>query len=163
MDAGAIGRWIALMSTALAMTPRYRSVMSVLRAAGPVRSGTSGPAPGSTPRRNLAWMRPILVVTVSEEDSPLRHAKSGGRPRHDEVDRGHAIIRVVLETVFQQGLAAATIEGIARRAGIAKTTIYRGWPNREAMIIEALSTVYMEFEPPDTGDVRHDLRWSHCG
>ncbi len=50
------------------------------------------------------------------------------------------------------------MEGIARRAGVAKTTIYRRWPNREAMIIEALSTISAAFEPPDTGDVREDLK-----
>jgi AcrR family transcriptional regulator len=84
--------------------------------------------------------------------------RAGGRPRHDESDRGRAITTAVLEAVFEQGLPGVTMEGIARRAGVAKTTIYRRWPNREAMIIEALGTIYTQFEAPDTGDVRADLK-----
>jgi AcrR family transcriptional regulator len=91
-------------------------------------------------------------------DRPAAAVRSGGRPRHDEDDRGRVITEAVLEAVFEQGLPGVTMEGIARRAGVAKTTIYRRWPNREAMIIEALSTISAAFEPPDTGDLRGDLK-----
>lgn len=84
--------------------------------------------------------------------------RSGGRPRHGEADRGRAITAAVLRAVFEQGLPGVTMEGVARRAGVAKTTIYRRWPSREAMIIEALSTIYTEFKAPNTGDVRTDLK-----
>jgi AcrR family transcriptional regulator len=91
-------------------------------------------------------------------DRPPAAVRSGGRPRRGEADRGRAITAAVLEAVFEEGLPGITMEGIARRAGVAKTTIYRRWPNREAMIIEALSTISAAFEPPDTGDVRDDLK-----
>ena len=91
-------------------------------------------------------------------DGPAAAVRSGGRPRHDEADRGRAITAAVLRVVFEQGLSGVTMEGIARRAGVAKTTIYRRWPNRDAMIIEALSTVSTEFEAPNTGDARTDLK-----
>lgn len=79
-----------------------------------------------------------------------------GRPRREEVDR--AITTAVLETIFERGLPAVTMEGIARRARVAKTTIYRRWPTRDAMVTAALSTTFTGFERPDTGDVREDLR-----
>lgn len=79
-----------------------------------------------------------------------------GRPRDQEVDR--AITTAVVETIFEQGLSAVSVEGIARRAGVAKATIYRRWPTRDAMVADALSTTYTGFNHPDTGDVREDLR-----
>jgi AcrR family transcriptional regulator len=91
-------------------------------------------------------------------DRPAAAPRSGGRPRRDQADRGGVITAAVLEVVFERGLSGVTMEGIARRAGVAKTTIYRRWPNRDAMIVEALSTIPRAFEPPDTGRVREDLR-----
>lgn len=82
----------------------------------------------------------------------------GGRPRREEADRGRAITTAVLETVFEQGLPAVTVEGIARRARVSKATIYRRWATRDAMILEALSTINRDFEVPDTGSVREDIR-----
>lgn len=79
-----------------------------------------------------------------------------GRPRSQEVDQ--AITAAVLDTIFEQGLSAVNVEGIARRARVAKATIYRRWPTRDAMVADALSTTYTGFDHPDTGDVREDLR-----
>ena len=76
--------------------------------------------------------------------------------RGDDRTRG-ALIRGVLETVFEQGLAPVTMEGAARRAVVAKTTVYRR-AGRDAMVVEASGTVYTDFHPPDTGDVCGDLR-----
>jgi AcrR family transcriptional regulator len=70
-----------------------------------------------------------------------------------------AILRAALELCREEGFAKTTMEGIARRAGVGKQTIYRWWPSKGAVVEEALNesigdaTVF-----PDTGDVIEDLR-----
>jgi AcrR family transcriptional regulator len=64
-----------------------------------------------------------------------------------------------LELVAEHGYAALTIEGIAGRAGVAKTTIYRSWPSKAAVVMDAIFT---SSDPPlrfpDTGSAAADLR-----
>lgn len=79
-----------------------------------------------------------------------------GRPRSREADA--AIVRAVLETIFADGVSGVTIEGVARRAGVAKTTIYRRWHTRDAMVADALRTTFTGLERPDTGSAREDLK-----
>ncbi len=66
-----------------------------------------------------------------------------------------------LDAAFQllgdEGVDGATVERIAECAGVHKTTIYRHWPEREALLAESLET-HMEPPPaPDTGSLRGDL------
>ncbi len=59
---------------------------------------------------------------------------------------------------MEGGLAAASIEAIAARAGVSKVTIYKWWPNRGAVAVDAYFHRYqptINFE--DTGDVVQDL------
>jgi AcrR family transcriptional regulator len=80
-----------------------------------------------------------------------------GRPKSDRARR--AVLTAALELVRDNGYAALTIEGIAARAGVAKTTIYRSWPSKAAVVMDA---VFAESDPrlsfPDTGSAREDLR-----
>jgi AcrR family transcriptional regulator len=82
---------------------------------------------------------------------------SPGRPRSEQAKR--AVLAAALELVSKDGYAALTIEGIAARAGVAKTTIYRSWPSKAAVVMDA---VFVESDPrlafPDTGSAREDLR-----
>jgi AcrR family transcriptional regulator len=80
-----------------------------------------------------------------------------GRPR-DEVARAR-ILEAALELLEELGFASATTDAIAERAGASKATIYRWWPNKSAVLIEALrEAVAQELPFPDTGDLREDLR-----
>src|SRR5256885_5375505 len=82
--------------------------------------------------------------------------KGPGRPRSARADE--AIIDAVLE-LLTQGHSADTIsiESVAARAGVGKATIYRRWPNKEALLIDAVSSV--KGEPPRIAgeNVREDL------
>ena len=49
------------------------------------------------------------------------------------------------------GYAAATVEAIAARAGVAKTTIYRWWPNRASLLVEVLVEAAAVVAPPPEG------------
>ncbi len=80
-----------------------------------------------------------------------------GRPR-DEVARAR-ILEAALELLEELGFASATTDAIAERAGASKATIYRWWPNKAAVLIEALrEAVAQELPFPDTGDLRQDIR-----
>ncbi len=63
-------------------------------------------------------------------------SRSRGRPRSPEVRR--AILRAAHELLKEGGVSAVTIEGIAARAGVGKPTIYRSWPNAQAVAMAAL-------------------------
>jgi AcrR family transcriptional regulator len=59
-----------------------------------------------------------------------------GRPRSTRADR--AIIDAVLEEVIAVGIDGVSIEQVAARAGVAKGTVYRRWPNKGALVLDAL-------------------------
>lgn len=70
-----------------------------------------------------------------------------------------AILVAALELCQEQPYATVTMEGIAKRAGVGKQTIYRWWPSKAAILLEAIqeqSSATLEF--PDTGDLIADLR-----
>jgi AcrR family transcriptional regulator len=59
----------------------------------------------------------------------------------------------------EMGFADLTIEGIAERAGVGKTTIYRRWPNKASLVLDAFIEAATHGIPfPDTGSLREDLR-----
>lgn len=62
-----------------------------------------------------------------------------------------------MELIAQEGVEAMSIEGIAARAGVAKTTIYRRWSSKGEVIVAALKTIDEKIPIPDTGETRQDL------
>src|ERR1700692_452144 len=64
-----------------------------------------------------------------------RSSEPVGRPRDEE--GGNAILGASLSLVKEFGYRSLTIEKIARRAGTGKTTIYRWWPSKAAVVAEA--------------------------
>ena len=75
-------------------------------------------------------------------------------------ERSHrAIVAATQELLVEVGYRALTIEGIAARAGVGKQTIYRWWPSRAALALEAyLGGSDAVLQPsPDSGDVREDV------
>ncbi len=69
-----------------------------------------------------------------------------------------SILDACAELISQEGFAGVSIEAVAQRSGAAKTTIYRHWPSREALLIEAFGICAEAPHPsPDTGSLRDDL------
>jgi AcrR family transcriptional regulator len=68
------------------------------------------------------------VIAVTEARRP-------GRPRSD--DTRQAILRAAFALLEESGIARFTIEGVAARSGAAKTTIYRWWPSKGALAMDA--------------------------
>jgi AcrR family transcriptional regulator len=74
-------------------------------------------------------------------------------------DLTDAIREAVLEELATHGYGRMSIEGVARRAGVGKTTIYRRWDSKLRMVIDVVSAVAVQgMAPPDTGSLHGDLR-----
>ncbi|SRR5579875_146903 len=79
-----------------------------------------------------------------------------GRPRSEGADR--AILEAAAALLAERGLARMSIEEVAARAGVAKTTVYRRWTSKGAVALDAFVTRYLALQPlPDTGNLRGDL------
>jgi len=78
-----------------------------------------------------------------------------GRPRSESADR--AILGASVELLAQRGLAGLTLEGVAERAGCSKATIYRRWPSKLHLVVEAVAQL-PPLPEPDTGELAGDLR-----
>lgn len=61
--------------------------------------------------------------------------RMAGRPRCDKTMQ--AILAAAYAILAEKGMAGFSIEGVAQRAGSAKTTIYRWWPSKSALAVEA--------------------------
>src|SRR5258705_3539444 len=72
-----------------------------------------------------------------------------GRPR--SLDAKRAILDAARDLVEKGGYSAATIEAVAARSGVAKTTIYRWWPNRNALLVDLLVELATVAAPPPSG------------
>jgi AcrR family transcriptional regulator len=69
------------------------------------------------------------------------------------------VLAATLTELTETGYAALTIENVARRAGVHKTTVYRRWPNREVLVGDAVTELAGTQVPfPDSGDIGADLR-----
>ena len=82
-------------------------------------------------------------------------ARRPGRPRSAKAHR--AILDSALALLAEHGYRGLSMEAVAARAGVGKTTIYRRWPSKEALVIEALAGVAPPDVPEDTGSVEGDL------
>jgi AcrR family transcriptional regulator len=90
-------------------------------------------------------------------------AKTAGRKRPDERRRRErprrAILRSARTLFHRHGLRDLTIEAIAQNAGVGKATIYRWWPSKAALVLDAIhDQVGPDIAFPDTGSARDDLR-----
>lgn len=80
---------------------------------------------------------------------------AAGRPRSEEAHR--AILDATLELLQEVGFSALTVEGVASRAGVGKATIYRRWPSKLPLVVEAFGQL-PAFEDVDTGTLAGDLK-----
>ena len=78
-----------------------------------------------------------------------------GRPRDPGLDV--AIRRATLDLLADVGYAALTMEAVASAAGVGKATLYRRWPGKEQLVVDALATLADPVEPPAGASAREQL------
>ncbi|NIH82198.1 TetR/AcrR family transcriptional regulator [Amycolatopsis viridis] len=81
--------------------------------------------------------------------------KRRGRPRDEQVDG--RILDAALELVLAEGYDRFSPDGVAAKAGVAKTTLYRRWPTKDHLILAVVTRMQNEVEVTDTGDLPRDL------
>jgi AcrR family transcriptional regulator len=81
--------------------------------------------------------------------------KSPGRPR--SATSHQAILQAALKLLSEVGFEAMSIEAIASRAGVGKTTIYRRYASKEELVADAIESVREEMVIPDTGNLQDDI------
>ena len=94
------------------------------------------------------------MVLVTPGPAP-RHRS--GRKRSEQSRL--AILTAAYELAGEIGYARLTVEGIAARAGTGKQTIYRWWPSKADVVLDALATkADLHIPIPDEGSYAADLR-----
>lgn len=94
--------------------------------------------------------------TQVDGSRPAKH--TGNRYGRSEQAR-EAVLEAADNLLVEVGFAALTIEGIAARAGVGKQTIYRWWPSKTDILLDAfLDDAIQHLKPQDSGDLGNDLR-----
>ena len=78
-----------------------------------------------------------------------------GRPRSAQAER--AILAAALDLIAERGPEGLGIEQVAARAGVGKATIYRRWPGKEDMLLDAIGSLGSDLPVPQGRSVRADL------
>ncbi|MEV6404611.1 MULTISPECIES: TetR/AcrR family transcriptional regulator [Streptomyces] len=88
---------------------------------------------------------------------PRRRTPAGAAVLREDVTE--AIRAAVFEELATVGYARMSIEGIARRAGVGKTAVYRRWRSKLHLVLDIVSAIAVQGLPaPETGSLEGDLR-----
>jgi AcrR family transcriptional regulator len=82
------------------------------------------------------------------------HPELDARVRHSK----EVVMATTYALLSEEGLAGVTVDAVARRSGVAKTTIYRHWPSREALLLDTCAQMGRHFDIADAGSFPRDLR-----
>ncbi|MEH2234622.1 MAG: TetR/AcrR family transcriptional regulator [Nostoc sp.] len=80
---------------------------------------------------------------------------TSGRPRSIHADQ--AILQATLDLLAEVGYESMSIEAIASRAGVGKTTIYRRYTSKEELVADAIESLRDDLAIPDTGSFWGDM------
>lgn len=85
--------------------------------------------------------------------APARSTRLDSRVERSQ----NTVLTAAFELLSESGVGGFSVDEVARRSGVAKTTIYRHWPTREALVIDACSRISAEQKAPDAGSLQADL------
>lgn len=89
-------------------------------------------------------------------DTPALDPRSPGALQPRVTD---AIVNAVFDELAEKGFLGMSMDGIARRAGVGKSALYRRWPSKVEMTVSVLSVLSVTNEPAaDTGSLEGDVR-----
>jgi AcrR family transcriptional regulator len=96
-----------------------------------------------------------VVVTETDLDRNIK-SQSRGRPRSEVSEE--AILAATIQLLSEKPLRDISMEEIARKAGVGKATIYKWWPNKAHVALDAFLKKTNRMVPmPDTGSFRRDI------
>ncbi|WP_436793887.1 TetR/AcrR family transcriptional regulator [Actinospongicola halichondriae] len=78
------------------------------------------------------------------------------RPRSEDARR--RVVEAAVEALLALGVEGVTIEDLAARSGVAKSTIYRHFGNLDCVVTEAFRSRIVEYPTPDTGSLEADVQ-----
>ncbi len=97
-------------------------------------------------------MNDVARVETPQAESPKQ---APNVPRNARNHR--SILDATMELLAEVGYGGLTMEGVAARAGVAKTTVYRWWPSKPALVVAAAEDLAAQVRNPDSGNLRDDL------
>lgn len=88
--------------------------------------------------------------------------KRAGKPVPKETDERvrrskETVLAATYELLTEAGLGGVSVDAVSARSGVAKTTIYRHWPSRSALVLDACSQLGSKREAPNTGSLKGDV------
>jgi AcrR family transcriptional regulator len=92
-------------------------------------------------------------VAKKKKSPPSTRAKIDERVRRSK----EAVLLATHQLLSEAGFGGVSVDAVAQRAGVAKTTIYRHWPSRSALLLDACANLGSKPEAPDTGSLKGDL------
>ena len=96
----------------------------------------------------------MTVAGRGPETTPA--ARGRGRPRSEEARAD--ILQATRELLLEEGYTKLAITHVAQRAKVGKTTVYRWWPTKGELVLEAAEDCIAIGEVPDSGRTSEDLR-----
>ncbi|MFE6284456.1 TetR/AcrR family transcriptional regulator [Streptomyces sp. NPDC057877] len=91
---------------------------------------------------------------MSTPTSPVPAGRAG-RPRSAAADA--AILAATRAALVELGWSRLTVGDVAARAGVAKTTLYRRWPGKNELVVDAVAELFDELRLPDRGTLAADI------
>src|SRR6476661_3253942 len=92
------------------------------------------------------------MTTRSRDDRSRRP----GRPREEATEQ--AITTAARQVLADKGVARMSMEHVAVKAGVAKSTLYRRWPSKVELAVHAVAATFDEIEVGDHGSLAEDMR-----
>lgn len=80
-----------------------------------------------------------------------------GRAEEQVLRSKETVLQATFQLLTETGLSGVSVDEVSKRSGIAKTTIYRHWPSRAALLLDACSKLGAKFDTADTGSVTGDV------
>lgn len=112
-------------------------------------SASLGPTESDQPRRDLQPPEP----QPPEPQPP----EQGRRGRRRSTHSHQAVLAATITVLNDVGYSALTMEAVAAAAGVGKATIYRWWPSKASLVIEALDATLPAPHVLSTGNTRTDV------
>ncbi|MGW4808353.1 TetR/AcrR family transcriptional regulator [Kitasatospora sp. NPDC004272] len=96
---------------------------------------------------------PTAAAAAAAPVGPVGRGK--GRPRSAAADQ--AILDATREALADLGWGGLTMGDVAQRAGVAKTTLYRRWPSKSELVVDAIASLFDQLECADRGSLQADI------